>query len=227
MWVRALFIACVLPWPFASAAPWVRESGDLYARASVSNGTVEGLQGWRGDAFLEYGVTDTWTATFKAEHVQYPDAGDFDSDAWRATLRGKLIQVGSFTSSVELGALQGAAIGGRNGCDTLGFEARVGGAWAGQWSDRQTFAFVEAAGRYYESCERQRLDLGLGQNVSKDIWSITQFWRERGGPNARSDKIQSELLWRRPSADLSIGYSYETGGAFTEQNLFLAIARAF
>lgn len=222
-----LLLSCALSWPQAAAAPWVQEDGKLYTRISIADEVVEGLSGIRSDAYAEYGVRPDWTLTFKAERIEYGDAPDFNSDGWRATARRQIWRFGSFRIAGEVGALQGAAIGGRNGCDSLGLEARTGLAWSGVWRDREMFAFGEIAGRYYDACQRERFDAGIGRQVSENIWNITQAWIERGSPNAQSYKIQSELLWRTELADFSFGYRQEVGGAFQEESIFLAVANQF
>ena len=217
----------VLSWPEAAAAPWIQDEGSLYTRLSLADETVEGLAGARSDAYLEYGLTPKVTVSFKAERIRYDRASDFNSDGWRATVRRPIATIGSFVWSAELGALQGAAIGGRNGCDALGVEARSGVSWSGVWREREAFAFGEVALRSYEACRRERFEAGFGQQATDRVWSITQVWLERGSPNAQSYKVQCELLWRADVADFSIGYRQEVGGVFQEESVFLAIARRF
>lgn len=216
-----------LPWQDAAAAPWILEPGKVYTRASMANERIEGLTAWRGDLYGEYGLPGRLTASLKLEAISYPDANDFDAQGWRATLRRRLIQSGGFLVSIEGGLLEGAAIGGRNGCDTLGAEVRLGGAWSGQWRKRQSFTFLETARREHEACQRDRIEFGLGQQLSENIWRVSQYWREPGSPNAGSDKVQSEILLRDGSTDYSLGYRNENGGAFIEESIFLAVAKRF
>lgn len=222
-----LILFLVLSWLEAAAAPWTLDEGSTYARASIASERVDGLEAWRGDIYVEYGVQDTLTATLKLETVAYPDASDFNADGWRATLRQRVLQVGSWNFTAEIGLLEGAAIGGRNGCDTLGAEGRAGISWSGQWLKRQNFVFVEAVVREHEGCRRQRQEFGFGQQLSENIWSVSQVWMERGAANASSDKVQSELLWRDGRNDYSIGYRKENGGFFVEESIFLAVAKRF
>nr|WP_156780794.1 hypothetical protein [Hyphomonas sp. Mor2] len=222
-----LILLMGLPWQDAAAAPWTLEKGSLYARASLASERVEGLDAIRGDLYAEYGLRDGLTASAKIEHVAYPDAGDFNADGWRVTLRQRVIALGAFNVSVEAGLLEGAAIGGMNGCDTLGFEARLGAAWSGAWRERRTFAFAETARRDHEDCQRDRYEFGLGQQLTENVWTISQAWFERGSTNAESDKFQSELLWRGDRLDYSIGYRNENGGFFVEESIFIAVAKRF
>lgn len=222
-----LVFSLVLLWPSAMAAPWIQEEGALYTRVSLANEEVEGLQGWRGDAYAEYGVSEFWTVTAKLEGVAYEEASDFNGQGWRVTARRRLYQRGTFNMTTELGLLQGEAIGGRNGCETLGAETRAGASWSGEWRKRQTFTFAEIAGRFHNGCNRQRYEFGFGQQASKHIWNVTQVWIERGDTNTKSDKVQSELLWRGDFADYSIGYRNENGGRFREESIFLAFAKRF
>ena len=224
---KVLILAWGVSWPMAAAAPWVQEAEGLYTRVSVAQEEVEGLSGWRWDAYSEYGLTSKWTITSKLEHVDYPDASDFSADGWRATLRYKVFERGSIKMSLESGLLEGAAIGGSNGCHKLGLEIRSGLAWSGKRQKRETFMFGEVAGRFHEGCERERYEFGIGQQTSKNVWSVTQIWLERGNTNANSDKFQSEILWRRKSADVSFGYRIENGGLFEEESVFVALARQF
>ncbi|MEL6726920.1 MAG: hypothetical protein AAFP81_05355 [Pseudomonadota bacterium] len=225
--MRWISVFMVLSRSEAAAAPWIQEEDALYVRISVADEIVEGLRGTRSDVYAEYGITSRTTLSFKAERIRYGDASDFNSDGWRATVRRSLINIGAFTASAELGALQGAAIGGRNGCDTLGIELRSGLSWSGTWRNRQTFAFSEVATRNYKKCRRDRLELGFGQQATERLWNIIQVWLERGSPNAQSYKVQSEVLWRGEYADFSIGYRQEIGGVFQEESVFLAVARQF
>ena len=227
MWGKILVYSLALPWPLASAAPWTRDDGELYTRISLASEEVEGLQGWRSDAYAEYGLTSDWTVTVKVEGVAYEDAEDFNGQGWRATARRKLYHRGTFNVTAEAGLLQGEAIGGRNGCETLGAEARTGASWSGRWRKRETYLFGEVAGRFHDDCQRERYEFGFGQQASRNIWNVTQVWIERGDTNAKSDKVQSELLWRSDLADFSIGYRNENGGRFREESIFFAVAKRF
>lgn len=224
---RVLICVWTLPWPTATAAPWTQRDGDLYSRASIARERVEGLDAWRADIYTEYGLTDTLTASVKLEAVAYDTASMFNGQGWRTTLRQRLFQRGTFNVTLEGGLLVGDAIGGRNGCDTLGVEARGGAAWSGAWLDTQTFVFAEAVRREHDGCRTTRAEIGLGQEVWPDFWNVSQVWVERGAENADSMKLQSELLWRGPDYDYSIGYRNENGGLFTEESIFLAVARRF
>ena len=224
---KVLILAWGASWPMAAAAPWVQEDGGLYTRGAVGQEEVDGLTGVRTDLYAEYGLTSKLTLTGKVDYVSYTDASDFDADGWRTSLRYQLATVGALVWSAEAGALQGAAIGGRNGCDALGGEIRSGLAWSGEWRSRQIFVFGEAASRFHSGCQRDRFAFGLGQQTDDHIWSVTQVWLEDGDINARSVKFQSELVWRTNAADFSFGYRQENGGDFEEQSLFLALARQF
>ena len=224
---RALILAWGASWPMAAAAPWVQEGGGLYTRVSLAQEDVEALSGWRSDVYAEYGLSPRLTATINLEQVEYRDDSDFNTEGWRSTLRYAVWEYGPVIVSVEAGLLQGAAIGGRNGCDQLGAEIRAGLGWSGEWRKRSTFLFGELAGRFHEACQRERYAFGLGQQTSDNFWSITQVWLERGDTNSASDKFQTEMLWRTTMADFSFGYRKENGGRFEEESIFVALARQF
>ena len=218
------FFACLLSQPLAAAAPWIQDQDYLYARASVASEHVEGLEAIRSDMFLDYGINDRWGATFKLERVDYADNNDFNSSGWRATVRRKLLNVGSFGSAVEFGAIEGRAIGGLNGCDQFGVEVRTGAGWSGTWRDQNTFASIEVAGRFHDACQRNRVEFIYGVETFDRLWTINLVWVERGNDGADSVKLQSEWLWRTDRADFSVGYRQEQGQVFDENSLFLAIA---
>lgn len=212
----------------AVAAPWIQDDGEFYTRVAIASEEVEGLSAVRGDIYTEYGLSDDWTLTGKLEAVAFEDkASDFNRQGWRATARRQLFQRGGFLGSIEIGALQGEAIGGANGCETLGAEARAGVAWSGKWRKTETFSFAEVAGRYHDNCHRERFEFGVGQKMTKNIWSVTQVWVERGDQNANSDKTQTELLWKAKNWEASLGYRQELGGQFKEQSVFLSLAKKY
>lgn len=211
----------------AWAAPWIQEEGAWYTRASMVREIVEGLDGHRGDAYLEYGWSETWTLTLKGEGVHYSGVDGFNSRGWRATARRLLYDSDRLKVSAETGLLQGAAIGGRNGCEQLGTEARMGVSWTSRPRRNPYYLFMEGAGRFHGNCQRQRLEVGYGIEPFQSIWTITQIWIERGAADANSDKLQTEILWETEYLDMSFGFRSEFGGAFEEQGAFIAIARTF
>lgn len=222
-----LFTFLLLPQLTAAAAPWIQEEDKAYVRVAYAREEVEGLQAHRADLYGEFGLTRLWTVTGKVEGVAYDDAEDFNAQGWRATARRRVFQRGALVGSVEVGASQGAAVGGSNGCETLGAETRVGLAWSGQWRKTDIFAFSELAERLHDGCLRHRFEFGLGQRATENIWVVSQVWIERGTQNAESDKIQTELLWKGDAVDFSVGYRQENGRVFDESGVFIAIARRF
>lgn len=227
MWGRLLIFSWGLSWPTATAAPWTQEDGGLYSRIAISNEVVEGLQGWRTDAYSEYGLNPDWTVTAKLDRIAYPDASDFDASGWRATLRHSLFRAGPWVSAIEVGAVGGEALIGRTGCSDLGGEMRLGFGWSGDLRSRQSFAFAELAGRFHQNCTHQRYALGFGQQIEGRLWSITQVWLDRSNRGTRSDKFQSEFLWQGQRFDYAVGYRNENGGDFMEAGVFVALARQF
>lgn len=227
MWGRALVCLSVLPWPLASAAPWVQREGFAYARASIAAETLDQEPGWRSDAFLEYGVTDRWTATAKLETVTHPQVPQEDRFGGRVTLRGSIFENDVLSVTGEVGFIQGAAIGGRNGCDTPGMEWRGGAAASYRILARNAYVFGEMVRRDHEACLRDRVELGAGLELTQAVSASAQIWIEDGEPAAPSEKAQAELIWRRGDADYSLGYRKELGDAFEEESLFLAYALRF
>lgn len=211
----------------AGAAPWIQEEGAWYTRAALVSETVEGLSGYRADAYLEYGWSDEWTVTLKGETVRYSGVDGFNSRGWRATARRLIYDTNRLKVSGEVGLLQGSAIGGRNGCDRLGTEARMGVSWSSRTRRNPYSLYMEGVGRFHGSCERRRLEAGYGIRPYGSVWTITQVWIERGAADAKSDKIQTEIVWNAERFDFSVGVRREVGNAFDEDGVFFAIARTF
>ena len=211
----------------AEAAPWVHEEGALYTRAALVKETVEGLNGFRGDVYLEYGWSEDWTVSLKGEAVRYSGVDGFDSQGWRATARRLFYDSDRIRISGETSLLQGSAIGGRNGCDRLGAEARMGISWSSRPQRNPFFAYVEGVGRFQGACQRQRLEAAYGYEAFPSIWTVSQVWIERGATDAKSDKVQTEIVWERKNFHLSFGIRREIGNAFHEEGVLVANARTF
>ena len=212
----------------AEAAPWIQEEGALYSRAALVKETVEGLNSFRGDIYLEYGWSEDWTVSLKGEAVRYSGVDGFDSQGWRATARCLFYDSDRIRISGEAGLLQGSAIGGGpNGCDRLGAEARMGISWSSRPRRNPFFVYVEGVGRFHGACQRQRLEAAYGYEAFPSIWTVSQVWIERGATDAKSDKVQTEIVWERKNFDLSFGIRRQIGNAFQEEGVFVAIARTF
>lgn len=223
-----LAAAIVLP---AAAGPWGRVESELYTRVAASRVLLESLDAVRLDSYAEYGFAPNWTATLKYERLQFDDIGAFDRDGWRATARRSFSLSPTMVASLEGGLLQGSAIGGASGCETLGSEARAGVGQSlqlGKTQQLDIFWFAEGAVRAHEDgCVRRRFEAGYGQNVFGDVWAISQAWIDDGTSNASSRKYQFELLWKADFAEVSAGTTTELGGQFEETAFFLAVARTF
>lgn len=220
-------IAGLACWP-ACAGPWVQEGGAVYGRVAVASERVEGLDAWRFDGYGEYGLTDRWTLTAKAEAIQFTDASDFDSDGARVSLKRTLWQRNTFTLTAEAGAVYGAAIGGVRGCDTLGGEARLSAGVSGRWDGSDWYMFGDVATRAHgEGCWRDRLELGAGREIAHNLFLTNQIWIERGSEESRSDKLETGFLYRTRWADVSFAYRQEVSGRFDEDGIVLAIAKQY
>lgn len=215
----------------ASASPWARGDSELYTRLAVSSHTVDGLDGLRYDTYAEYGATDDWTVTLKYERLDFNRYSEYDRDGWRATARRGFTLGGGMVAALEGGALSGDAIGGAAGCETLGVEARASigqSTRIGNEKGRDIFWFAEAAVREHDDgCTRQRLEIGFGQKIQKDVWMVSQAWFDEGDHNASSRKLQVEYLWKASQFDVSAGTVLEFGGEFEESALFISFAKTF
>ena len=229
-WGSVLFASACGLMP-ASASPWVRQESELYTRLAVSNHTVEGLDGVRYDSYAEYGLAGDWTVTLKYERLDFSRYSEYDRDGWRVTARRGYDLGNGLVAALEGGALSGDAIGGAAGCEALGAEARAAigqSARIGGKAGLDVFWFAEAAVRQHEDgCTRQRLELGFGQQIQKDVWVVTQAWLDEGDRNAASRKVQLEYLWKGSQFDISAGTVVEFGGEFEESALFVSLAKTF
>ena len=211
----------------ALASPWGQEEGAAFVRLGYANEEIQGVSAERVDAYAEIGLGRSITAALTLEQVDYDQGARFDSSAWRAALQRRVFQRYGFVGSLGIGALKGAAIGGRRGCERLGAEFRSGIGWSGQIGDTAAFSFLELATRQHSDCSRDRIEFGFGQNVVSNLWLVSQYWSERGDQDAISDKAQTDLVWRTDSADLSLSYREELSGAFEERGLVFAIAAKY
>jgi hypothetical protein len=209
----------------AEAAPWVREDGGWYARTLVAHDTLDGAEGWRGDVYGEYGLNDRWTLTAKAEAVTYPDFEAFDREAYRLTLRRKVLDYGKWTVGVEAGPVFGSTATGFAGCKGLGFETRGGLGYSGQTKQgRSIYAFADAAYiRQEDGCERTRAEIGYGSDLSDRIFLTQQLWIEQGNQSANSLKTENQIGVHFDKFDLSFGYREELGGEFEETAVLVAL----
>ncbi|MEM7766227.1 MAG: hypothetical protein AAF253_01920 [Pseudomonadota bacterium] len=227
LWIG--FTAVTVTAQGAQAAPWLRGDGEGYGRVAAAGERVEGIDAQRYDAYGEYGLGEKWTVTAKAELVTFPGNTDFNAEGYRATLRRELFGRGAFVLSAEAGAVYGEAIGGANtGCDTLGGEARLGAGASGEMRGAAWYGYVDVAYREHgQGCQRERVELGFGQEVAPNVYVVSQAFLERGTDDARSDKIETGILYRQGHVDWSLSYRQETSGRFEEEGIIASVAVRF
>lgn len=227
---RYVFLAALMALP-AHSSPWGQEEGDIYARVAAFRGEVEGLGSGRLDVYAERGFGSGWTGTAKYERVTFDGFDAFASSGWRLTARRSYRVNEQFVASLEGGLLEGEAIGGAAGCQSIGVEARTGlgrSYQTGRKTPRNAFWALEGAVRAHDDgCQRYRIEAVYGREVISAGWVITQVWLDQGSENAASQKYQVEYLWRTPAGDISAGSQLELGGAFQETSVFVALARRF
>ncbi len=213
----------------AHAAPWLRGDGEGYGRLAAAGERVEGIEAQRYDAYGEYGLTPRWTLTAKAEFVSFPGNTDFNAEGYRASLRRELFRREALVLSAEVGAVQGEAIGGATaGCASLGGEARLGAGASGDGRTGKWYGHIDVAYREHDGgCQRERVELGFGQEITKNVYVVSQYFAERGTADARSDKIETGLLYRHGRMDWSLSYRQETSGRFEEEGIVAALAVRF
>ena len=214
----------------AAAAAWGQNPGEWYVRAAFAAEDVEGLSATRYDAYAKFGIAPKWTATAKAEIVRFQDQSPFNAEGYRATIRREIFKRERMVVALEGGAVYGGAFGGApDGCDGLGAEARVGAGFSGGWEKgRDWFAFADVAARRYDTgCARTRYEFGYGARLSGRLHTVTQLWLERGGDNARSDKIENALVYKFDTFEVSLAWREEISGRFEESGVVLALSSHF
>jgi hypothetical protein len=208
----------------AGAAPWVRDDGGWYARVLAAHDTLGDAEGWRADLYGEYGLTDTWTVTAKSESVTYPDYEAFDRDAYRLTLRRKLLERGHWTLGAEAGPVFGSTSTGFTVCDGFGFETRAGLGYSGLQKGRPFYVFADAAYIHQDDgCARTRLEIGYGSDLTRRIFLTQQVWIEDGEASADSVKLENQIGIHFDKVDVSLGYREELGGQFDEHAVLVAL----
>ncbi|WP_375209941.1 hypothetical protein [Hyphomonas jannaschiana] len=222
--LRGICIGALVAAGSAEAGPWSQQPGDIYARSNVSFEQLDGEDGWRGDAYGEYGLGRGWMITGKVETVRY-DGGTADADSYRISARKQLWSNDKgWSLGVEGAALRGTTLAGVFGCDGYGGEARASVGRSGVYKARNYYFFADAAWIHQEGgCDRQRFEFGYGTDLGGNFFSTEQVWLEYGSQSADSIKTETQLGYHFPLADVSIGYREELGGEFDEQAILLAV----
>ncbi len=202
----------------------MREDGGWYARALIAHDTLEGVEGWRSDAYSEFGLTDALTLTAKAEAVTYSHYTAFDREAYRLTLRRRLLERGNWTLGAEAGPVYGSTATGFVSCDGIGFETRGGLGYSGQRKGRSIYAFADVIHiQQADNCGRNRLEIGYGSDLTERIFLAQQVWIEDGNESADSIKSENQIGIHFDRFDLALGYREELGGQFNEHAVTLAL----
>ncbi|MEO0981163.1 MAG: hypothetical protein AAFX03_00760 [Pseudomonadota bacterium] len=230
MWrlIYSVSASCAAALP-ASAGPWAQAPGDLYTRLVVLGERVEGLTAVRSEFYAEYGLSEVWTATAKAEGAVFFQESEFNQTGYRATLRRQVWKRKTALVAVEAGIIGGEAIGGLNfGCRNVGGEIRVATGISGVNRGRNWFAYADGAGRFHTGgCKRQRMEIGAGREFAKDWYMISQFFFQRGVERGRSDKWEGGVMRRFAKVDIALGVRHEFSGVFRETGVFIAADKRF
>ncbi len=212
----------------ANAGPWIRSAGEHYVRLAMADEQVEGLAARRIDLYGETGLGGGWSLSAKAEHVGFDTAPDFNAEGYRLTLRRALFRRRTAVISGGVSMVHGAAIGGAEGCAGTGGELRLGAGVSGTRRGRDWYAFADLAGRQQgRDCQRERLELGLGRELGRNLYLTQQVWIERGSGAARSDKLETGLTFTPDWGEVTLAWREEVSGRFSETGLVLALARRF
>lgn len=183
----------------------------------------ETLTAKRGDAYIEWGVTDAWTLTGKYERVDFDESNVFDSDGWRTTIRRRLWSSQGFSTVVEAGVLEGAAIGGFQGCESLGLEVSSGIGYSKPTLIADFFMGVTVARReHQDDCFRNRAEWVFGLVEPDGSAWTAQLWSERGKGTV-SDKVEIQWSRRFGSFEPAFALRTEYGGAFDESAAVISL----
>lgn len=208
----------------ASAGAWVQTKGDAYLRASRASEDHGTLEATRWDAYAEWGFSDVWTLTGKIERVDFDGSDVFDSTGYHTTVRRKLWTHGAWVSSAELGLLEGAAIGGFQGCESVGGELNFAVGRSGPTIVGDLYGSVMAGRREHQAgCYANRLEAVIGY-TAKSGWIYTgQYWSQRG-TQPDSDKYEVMISRKIGKFELGIGSREEVSGEFDETAFVVSVA---
>ncbi len=208
----------------AHAAPWPQSDDGFYARTLVAHETLDGLEGWRADAYVEYGLTKKLTVTAKAEAVQFADAPYLDGEAYRLTLRRGLVAWKGWQVGIEAGPVYGAASPGLRGCGGLGAELRVSGGISGVRDGRDFYAFADLGVTAREDeCVRPRAEFGYGVDVGSRAFVGQQFWVERGAAGTDSNKYETQIGLHFSRFDAALGFRDTYWSDYDEQAILVTL----
>lgn len=202
----------------------MQAEGEGYFRAALASEDHDGFEALRGDVFGEWGASPLWTLTAKYERVDFDTSQAFDSEGWRVTARRRLWQSGAFSAAGEIGLLEGAAIGGFRGCESLGAELSAGLGYSISSHLGDVYAGGTLMRREHEGgCFHDRFEGVLGHTDPEGwIWTL-QLWSERGKDD-RSDKAELMLSRRWGRFEPGIGYRKELSGEFEESAMVVSLA---
>lgn len=178
----------------------------------------------RSDLYAEYGLTDDWTLAGKFETVDFETSNAFDAYGYRLQLRRALWRSDFWSTTAAVGYVEGAAIGGRLGCESRGGEIELGVGHSGLLGEDTYFAGLTLGHRSHESdCQTNRLEFVMGVSDADGFNYTTQYWSERGD-NGNSDKV--EFMISRNIGPFEAGFAtrYEIGGEFEEQAYVFSLA---
>lgn len=212
----------------ACAGPWTQEPRAFFGHLSVTAQEVEQLDGVRTDLYAEYGLARGWTLVAKAEAAVFDGVPELNQQGGRFGVRRSIWSGGPLLVAAEAGLVGGEAVSNGNGCEELGGELRITTGASGAFRGRNWFTFVDVLTRHHVSgCARQRLEMGFGQEVARNWFTISQLYLERGTEASRSDKWEVAVMRRFDSFDVSLGYREEFGGVFQERGVVFAVGKRF
>jgi len=226
-WVGQFLISSLVA-PVAEAGPWGQEDGDVFARVAYSAEQIDGADAWRADAYGEYGLNENWTVIAKAESVQFPNAAEFNASEGRLIFQRQMLSNKYIVIAAGGGLVQGAAIGGVEGCDSLGGEVRASVGSSGAILNRDWYASVDYSDRWHsDGCQRTKMDIVTGFESGKNTIISPQIYFERSNRGAESVAVQMEWIRQTPWFDLTLGYKYESGELFEQQATIIGLSRRF
>lgn len=210
----------------AEAAPWPQRDDGYYTRLLVASETLNGVEGVRADVYGEWGLTQNWTLTAKAEGVRYKDAAYLDRDQYRLTARRGVWSHQGWQAGVEAGAVHGNASTSFAGCGGWGAEARMSAGASGVINDQAYFAFADLGVVAYDTgCTRPRAEIGYGIDVTPRYFISQQIWIERGSQGDPSNKYETLLGVHFERFDLAFGYRDTFSSPYDEQAIVLTLVK--
>lgn len=208
----------------ANAGAWTQPKGEGYRATMLARERGDFGESWRHESYLEYGLTPKYTISGKLETLWRMDKQFSDRTAGELSLRRQIHRTDTSVISVQLGALLGEALEG-DVCEGEGGEVRLSYGRNISLGTKAGYVVVEAAHRRRGACDRNKVDLAFGVDLSEKWNFQAKAFAETGGGD--SLKLDAMISRKMRESYLGIGVREEVGGNFNETSLIMSVWKRF